>query len=816
MLRFKNKYNNIKLSVFIQSVVITFVFLIQFPAQTFAWTQNEFVIATYFDPTLTGNTDTTNLVQVARDSTRYKLAKNAYINLLSGMGNATDQLNASHMSYNLFIASKVGLKYLTTDTGEYKCYYLTSNETYSDANAASMISHYKSLPFARRQAQYGYNIKDEPGMDNNTSLFVKSLIKYINVNDTAKLAYINLLPKYGFASRSLYEAYLDFYLSNTDTLQNPNVVSYDYYPFNNNSSLLADYFYNINIIRKKAGNKPFWFYAMSVYENGFVDLDSNKIRFMVFCPIAYGAKGYGYFTYEKPNNSNYYSAPIDSVGGTTPTQKYFIIKNINWFVKNVVGPKIMNSKSLGVYHKSTLPTNEVLDNTQILNRYNAPLLKTMASPYVLAGIFKDKTDPTTYYLFVVNKNLTSISTFNIEIKGNYSNKIYISPSVVGYSGDTAYSSPNATYYNSSTNLTCFTMPAMVGGEGRFVKITNVSAKDTRYGCQKTDYNGSGAADLSVKADDGSWLIDYDNSFGDWDVIYNGGACGGADAHPVPADYDGDGKADVSVKYDFNGKWYIDYAANGLGSWDYTSSSSICGDSTFHPVPADYDGDGKTDIAVKSNDGQWKIDYAANGFGSWDVVYGSGSCGGADAHPVPADYDGDGKADVSVKYDFNGKWYIDYAADGFGSWNYISNSGVWGDSSYHAVPADYDGDGIVDLSTKGNDGIWQIDYAAGGFGALDWSSNGHYVGYGDSSYHALNKKSIISNNLAIVPAASKIVVYNTRGVQVGAFASSDAIVTRSALLTKVRSNVNAQFGSNAYIVKIISGKKVETMRVMLCK
>src|SRR4029450_7655207 len=42
-------------------------------------------------------------------------------------------------------------------------------------------------------------------------------------------------------------------------------------------------------------------------------------------------------------------------------------------------------------------------------------------------------------------------------------------------------------------------------------------------------------------------------------------------------------------------------------------------------------------------------------------------GGSDAHPVPADYDGDGRADVSVKVD-DGRWLIDYAAGGFGNWN----------------------------------------------------------------------------------------------------------------------------------------------------
>jgi hypothetical protein len=46
---------------------------------------------------------------------------------------------------------------------------------------------------------------------------------------------------------------------------------------------------------------------------------------------------------------------------------------------------------------------------------------------------------------------------------------------------------------------------------------------------------------------------------------------------------------------------------------------------------------------------WYIDYAANGFGSWNTFY-TGS-GGADARPVPTDYDGDRKKELSVKADY---------------------------------------------------------------------------------------------------------------------------------------------------------------------
>ncbi len=71
------------------------------------------------------------------------------------------------------------------------------------------------------------------------------------------------------------------------------------------------------------------------------------------------------------------------------------------------------------------------------------------------------------------------------------------------------------------------------------------------------------------------------------------------------------------------------------------------------TPADYDGDGKADIALHKN-GIWCIDYASNGFGSWDVLLpGYGTIG----KEAPADYNGDGKIDIGLHE--NNNWYIKY-------------------------------------------------------------------------------------------------------------------------------------------------------------
>jgi hypothetical protein len=200
----------------------------------------------------------------------------------------------------------------------------------------------------------------------------------------------------------------------------------------------------------------------------------------------------------------------------------------------------------------------------------------------------------------------------------------------------------------------------------------------------SDYDGDGDSDIAIyRPASTSWMVR--NQF-----TRNYGVQG---AWPVPGDYDGDGKAELAWWSPFSKVWNIQ------GGSTYTNF----GEEGDIPLPMDYNGDGKTDAAVYSaSSGQWtfKMSSPVGPAGkkkrspTVTTVFG----GGYYEVPVPGDYDGNGKAEIAIYNVNTGEWHLKEGNKFFS----------FGDIGDVPVQADYDGDGDTDIAVANMTlGEWKV-------------------------------------------------------------------------------------------------------------
>jgi hypothetical protein len=237
-------------------------------------------------------------------------------------------------------------------------------------------------------------------------------------------------------------------------------------------------------------------------------------------------------------------------------------------------------------------------------------------------------------------------------------------------------------------------------------------------------DGDGKADLiltRVRGNTHRWWVKKSSDLqGGWPNKYGGGQYidwGHESGIPALADFDGDGLDDFVIYYTNGTEWYIRFTSGEPGHLSQSphkrdGGAYVYGWSDMFPAPADFDGDGKADLAGfirgGSEAGTWRIERSSNGNPHrWN---GEGWGLGTDT-PAPADFDGDGKADLTVYRGSDGPdWHIKQSInDQKFKWHMIDAIPDFGWAGSLPVPADYAGDGKADLAVYNpSTGCWYID------------------------------------------------------------------------------------------------------------
>ncbi len=247
-----------------------------------------------------------------------------------------------------------------------------------------------------------------------------------------------------------------------------------------------------------------------------------------------------------------------------------------------------------------------------------------------------------------------------------------------------------------------------------VHITNGGGAIANYTTVQGDFNGDGRTDLATisQAGQGGWSqwiameLAGDSGFVSttWNAtapthMRNGGGTP-ADYMVIPGDYNGDGKTDLAVISPRGqggwGEWIAIELSTGAGfisaTWSATTPIHMrngVATSTYQVFPGDFNGDGKTDLATLSAD-------AIGGWGQWIAVElstGAGFTSGTWSAATPVHMRNGGSA-----------------------------------KQYLVLPGDYNGDGKTDLATlsqegQGGWGQWiAVELSTGsGFASQTWAS-----------------------------------------------------------------------------------------------
>ena len=275
------------------------------------------------------------------------------------------------------------------------------------AKIDEVVAAYKNHP-----ALFGYHVRDEP----NAAIFANmaKIKERILSQDSYHLVYGNLFPNYANEKQlgtPTYEEHVDMWMK----VFQPQVLSYDHYPFTN-KGFREQYYENLGIIRDAAlaAGVPFWAFTMSCeIDPAYPAPNEQWIRLQLYSDLAYGAEGLQYFTYGLPNSGGekFTVAILDKDG--EKTYLYDIAKKVNAEI-HAIAPVYKTLHSMDVFHTAPLPNGaEALPSDFFLSE--------VSGGPMLIGYFQDSDQND--FLLLVNRDFEKTVGFSLSIGGNISSLV---------------------------------------------------------------------------------------------------------------------------------------------------------------------------------------------------------------------------------------------------------------------------------------------------------------------------------------------------------------------------------------------------------
>jgi hypothetical protein len=260
-----------------------------------------------------------------------------------------------------------------------------------------------------------------------------------------------------------------------------------------------------------------------------------------------------------------------------------------------------------------------------------------------------------------------------------------------------------------------------------------------------DFSGDGKADVLFynKGDGNWWLGASAGTTLTWSKVANTSGYGNLldGSHALyTGDFDGNGKRDVLMYYNGDGNWWLGASDGATLTWSKVATTSGFGnliDGSHRVVVGDFDGNGKSDVLMYYNgDGNWWLGASDGATLTWKQFGNSAPAAGDFTdlrHRIfVGDYDGDGKSDVAV-YDSGDSSFRVGRSDGttlaFHGAGPVGGVANLLESTRLLYGGDYDGNGKSDfLSYGAADGNWRIGASDGT--SFAWHVAGNSSGFGD--------------------------------------------------------------------------------------